>query len=157
MEIAGIIFSLIWLTLFFIGIVSAVKKARNKAQSAPGQQGGSKYAPTGRTITNRPWQNSPASQMHRQMDEASKKLEAERRAMEARFKSTSTSANEATYKVAAEGSLENPADISAKPAQTGAKADAAAAKEPAPGRKMDFDAEDMVIYSEIMKPGYEKY
>lgn len=157
METAGIIFMVIWLSILFIGIVASVKKARNKAQYAPGQQGGSKYAPAGRTITSRPWQNSPASQMHRQMDEASKKFEAERRAMEARFKSTSTSANEATYKVAAEGSLENPADISSKPAQTGAKADAASAKEPAPGRKMDFDAEDMVIYSEIMKPGYEKY
>lgn len=31
------------------------------------------------------------------------------------------------------------------------------APEPVKKKEMDFDAEEMVIYSEIMKPGYEKY
>ena len=38
-----------------------------------------------------------------------------------------------------------------------AKAAAQPAAEPVKKKEMDFDPEEMVIYSEIMKPGYEKY
>ena len=31
------------------------------------------------------------------------------------------------------------------------------AAEPVKKKEMDFDPEEMVIYSEVMKPGYEKY
>ncbi|MBQ5401970.1 MAG: hypothetical protein IIU16_03540 [Bacteroidales bacterium] len=38
-----------------------------------------------------------------------------------------------------------------------AKAAAQPAAEPVKKKEMDFDPEEMVIYSEVMKPGYEKY
>ena len=38
-----------------------------------------------------------------------------------------------------------------------AKAAAQPAAEPVQKKEMDFDPEEMVIYSELMKPGYEKY
>ena len=56
-------------------------------------------------------------------------------------------------RVAAEGSIENlpHEDLSAKQTKT------AASTEKSDDLKLDFDPEEMVIYSEVMKPGYEKY
>ena len=58
-------------------------------------------------------------------------------------------------KVAAEGSLENIQDESpVKAASAGSKENVDPQKS---GTGTDFDPEKMIIYSEIMKPGYEKY
>ena len=63
---------------------------------------------------------------------------------------------ESKRKVAAEGSLENfsEPDVTQKTTVAAPKESADTAKG---GAETDFDPEKMIVYSEILKPGYEKY
>ena len=121
----------IWLIIAVLGIVISVKK-KAAQQEAAGQKAGPKQ-----------WNED----MDRNLREVHEQMIHRQPAEE---------------KVAEEGTLESEAvkaapkvnthEAAVKPAPATAQA-----PKPAPSKEMDFDPEQMIVYSEIMKPGYEKY
>ncbi len=87
---------------------------------------------------------------------AAREEEAERRIREfyENMRSDTPSMEEEPVSPAEEAQPATPRKSEPAPA---AKAAAQPAEEPVKKKEMDFDPEEMVIYSEVMKPGYEKY
>ena len=138
---AGLIAVIIWTMMLVIGVAAAVKKAKRKAEAQDGQPA--------------PKQPDIWEEIQRRMQQ-----EAQRQAPQSATKpaqnQTSTAGKGKKVRVAAEGSLENAYDTPAtEPSRTAAPA--APAADAGKPLDLDFDPEQMVIYSEIMKPGYEKY
>ncbi|MBR5034464.1 MAG: hypothetical protein IKX71_04080 [Bacteroidales bacterium] len=126
----SLIIFLVWLAIVVVGVVvSAKKKARQ--QNAPSQ---------GTTTRRQRWEE----EIERRINDFQQQL-----------KETQT----ATEPVAVEESLESePAEPVSKPQPADAKANPApAAAAQAKEKDLDFDPVEMVIYSEVMEPGYEKY
>ena len=125
----GLVIFLIWLAIAAIGVVSSIKKKTRQAEIA--QQ-----------------QKRPEDDIERRLREIHEKLIRKEPAPE---------------QPEADFSSEGERAVNVEPPQSPAAAAPAAESKPAskpePAKKdgMDFDAEEMVIYSEIMKPGYEKY
>lgn len=87
---------------------------------------------------------------------AAREEEAERRIREfyENMRSDTPSMEEEPVSPAEEAQPATPRKSEPAPA---AKAAAQPAAEPVKKKELDFDPEEMVIYSEVMKPGYEKY
>ena len=124
----SLIIFLVWLAIVVLGVVVAAKK---KARQQ-GTQGSS----TGR----QKWEE----EIERRINDFQQHLKETKPAEEP---------------VAEEESLESePAEPVSKPQPAAAKADPAPAEAaPVKENDLDFDPVEMVIYSEVMKPGYEKY
>ena len=125
----SLVIFLVWLALAAIGIIVSVKK-KARQQSSPSQGG---------TTRSQKWEKD----IERRIKEFQEQL----------------GVNEPTEvpveePVAVEDSLESkPAEPISKPSPAAEKPAPAAANE----KKLDFDPVEMVIYSEVMEPGYEKY
>ncbi len=153
MESFGAIFTILWITLLVVGIVKSVRKSIQKQQD-------SNLPPLGRPQSPNPYmtpeqmRNQQAQQRWEQMRQNQmRKAEAERKAApKASANAPANKKQDVARKVAAEGNIENlpHEDLAAKQAKP---AESAGKEE----LKLDFSPEEMVIYSEIMKPGYEKY
>lgn len=127
----SLIIFLIWLALAAIGVISkAVKNAREKGNGAPAHK------------------TSTLDEILEHIQQAQSKAE-QSKATKADWKSTP---GKIQFTPADEGiASTTPQD---NPSAAKAKKDASAVKKDG---KMEFDPVDMIIYSEIMKPGYEKY
>ena len=120
---------IVWGLMLVISIALSVKKARKKALEQTFSKAGKMEQPFQPGWQQRPQQPQSATSGTKRKDKT---------------------------KVAAEGSLENFSE------ESGINTSAATA----PGKnataqgkdiELDFDPEKMIIYSEIIKPGYEKY
>ena len=127
----SLVIFLVWLALAAIGIIVSVKK-KARQQSSPSQGG---------TTRRQKWEQD----IERRIKEFQEQL----------------GVNEPTEvpveePVAVEDSLESkPAEPISRPSPAAAKP--APAPAPANDKTLDFDPVEMVIYSEVMEPGYEKY
>ncbi len=127
---SSLIVILIWLSLAAIGVISkAVKNAREKSNSAPSPKASS-------------------------LDEILEHIQqAQRKAAQPQAaKAGKKSAPQKRFTPADEG-IPSTTPVDTTPAPKAKKGESTKDNE----GKMDFDPVDMVIYSEIMKPGYEKY
>ena len=130
----SVIIFLVWLAIVVVGVVVSAKKKARQQTSSTGTQ------------TNR-----------RRWDE---EIERRIRDFQEQLKNSSRAEDSLEEPVAVEESLENePSEPISKPQPAAAKADPApaVAAAPAKDKEMDFDPVEMVVYSEVMKPGYEKY
>ena len=130
----SLVIFLVWLALAAIGIlVSVKKKARQQSTTSHG-------GPT----RQRRWED-----------------EIERRIREFQEQLGTNGPAEAPIEepVAVEESLESePAEPVSKPRPAAVAPDPTPAEAaPAKAKELDFDPVEMVIYSEVMEPGYEKY
>lgn len=130
MEVFGVLFTFFWITMLMVGIVKSVKKAQQKRSA------------------NLPGMDQPQTPDRHIAPEQKNIDKAQQRWEQIRNEQVRKS-----RKVAAEGSIENlpHEDLAAKQTKPAASA------EKSDGLKLDFNPEEMVIYSEVMKPGYEKY
>lgn len=127
----SLIIFLIWLALAAIGVISkAVKNAREKGNGAPAHK------------------TSTLDEILEHIQQAQSKAE-QSKATKADWKSTP---GKIQFTPADEG-IASTTPVDTTPAAKPKKGNAAKDNE----GKMDFDPVDMVIYSEIMQPGYEKY
>ena len=126
----SLIIFLVWLAIVVVGVVVSAKK-KAQQQNTPSQGG---------TTRRQRWEE-----------------EIERRIKD--FQDQLKETQPAAEPVAVEDSLESePAEPVSRPQPAAAKADPApTAAAPAKEKDLDFDPVEMVIYSEVMEPGYEKY
>ena len=130
----SLVIFLVWLALAAIGIIVSVKK-KARQQSTPSR---------GKATVGRKWEE----EIERRIRDFQEQLE-----------NKSSRSETLEEPVAVEESLEcEPAEPVSRQQPSEAKADPApVATAPAKEKDLDFDPVEMVIYSEVMKPGYEKY
>ncbi|MBP5505024.1 MAG: hypothetical protein J6X89_02850 [Bacteroidales bacterium] len=130
----SVIIFAVWLAIVVLGVVVSIKKkAKQQQNAAPGFPG----------------KVSLDDILSKLQNEAPRTTAAD----EAREEVRSAAAG---YTMAEEG-ISSTAKPEPEPEPKAKKAATTAAPQPEKEQGMDFDPVDMVIYSEIMKPGYEKY
>jgi len=140
----SLIIFLIWMGIAVIGVISKARK-KSQGQGSTPPLGQPRYDSRGMPLSQEQTRNQQLQEMwDRQRKMA--KAQAGKDSDITDAPPQSPGADQATEPLAEEGVA---ATEPAKPAP-----------QPAPtqkGRELDFDPEQMVIYSEIMQPGYEKY
>ena len=132
----SLVIFLIWLVLAAIGIIASVKKKARQQTASTRPQGNRQR-----------WEEE---------------IERRIRDFQDQLGGNPTATASMKEPVAVEESLENePAEPISRPQPAAARPETAAAPAaaaaPAKDKDMDFDPVEMVVYSEVMKPGYEKY
>lgn len=139
-DMKSIIIFLIWLGVAVIGVIAKSKKKSQEQGNTP-PLGQPRYDSRGMPLSN---EQTRKQQLQEMWDRQRKMAKAQ---AEKDDNITDTPPQTPEAEPMAEEGIAATEPVQPTPQPT-----------PAPkGRELDFDPEEMVIYSEIMQPGYEKY